>query len=186
MSTITTLGLVELNSVAKGILTCDTMVKKADVELIEAYPVCPGKYVIIISGDVAAVENAVHAGIAAAESNFIDQMVLPRVHDQIIPGLLGTSQILDIQAIGILETFSVASTLIAADTSLKASHVHILEIRLAKGLGGKSFFTITGTVANVTAAIEAGSHIIAKDGILVNKEIIPDPHPSLKQQLLEW
>lgn len=185
-SNIITLGLLELNSIAKGIETCDIMVKTSDVDLIDSYPVCPGKYIILISGDVAAVETSVERGIATAGANFVDKLVLPHIHPQVIPGILGTAEVEKIDAIGIIETFSVASTIIAADASLKAAKVNIIEIRLAKGLGGKSFYTLTGTVAEVKAAIEAGSLIIEKEGVLVNKVVIAEPHILLKKQLLEW
>ncbi len=186
MKKLVSIGLLELNSVAKGIEACDTVLKRSDINLINAYPVCPGKYIILIYGDVAAVESAIDAGTATAGANFVDRVVLPRVHEQILPAILGTNKIENINAVGILETFSVASTIIAADTSVKASKVEMIEIRLAKGLGGKSFYTLTGTVANVRSAIEAGANIIAKEGILVNKVIIADPHKDLKKELLKW
>ena len=186
MAKVITLGVVEVNSIAKGIEACDAMVKISDVELIDSYPICPGKYIIIVSGDVAAVESSVAAGINVAGANFVDKLVLPRIHPDIIPGILGTTEIKKVEAVGVLETFSVASTIIAADASLKAAKVRMIEIRLAKGLGGKSFYTLTGDVADVRAAIEAGELIIKKEGVLVNSVVIPDPHPYLKEQLLEW
>jgi microcompartment protein CcmL/EutN len=186
MGKILTIGLVELNSIAKGIETCDIMVKAADVDLIDSYPICPGKYIILISGDVAAVESSVERGIECAGANFVDKLVIPHIHPQVIPGILGTVEVNEINAVGVLETFSVASTIVAADASLKAAKVNIIEIRLAKGLGGKSFYTLTGDVASVRSAIEAGSLIIEKEGVLVNKVIIPEPHNYLKKQLIEW
>jgi microcompartment protein CcmL/EutN len=183
---IITLGIVELNSVAKGIMVCDNMLKTANIELIESLPVCPGKYIIIVNGEVADVESAVNIGIQTAEINYVDSLTIPKIHPQIIPGLLGTVKHANIDAVGVLETFSVASTIKAADISLKASKVDIIEIRIAKGLGGKSFYTITGSVSNVTSAIEAGAFQVKEDGVLVNKVIIPRPHNNLKQKLIEW
>ncbi|MBN1899600.1 MAG: BMC domain-containing protein [Spirochaetes bacterium] len=181
-----TIGLVELNSIARGIETCDIMAKASDVELIDSYPVCPGKYIIMVSGNVAAVQSSVERGIETASANFVDKLILPHVHPQVIPGLMGTAQTDHIQAVGILETFSVASAIIAADASLKAARVDIIEIRIAKGLGGKSFYTLTGNVAEVQAAIDSAALIVEKEGVLVYKTVIPNPHESLKQQLLEW
>ncbi len=186
MGKILTIGMVELNSIARGIESCDLMVKASDVTLIDSYPVCPGKYIILVSGDVAAVESSVSAGIDSAGASFVDKLVIPHVHSQVIPGILGTTDVKEIKAVGIIETFSVASGIIAADASLKAAKVDIIEIRLAKGLGGKSFYTLTGDVAEVRAAIDAGAFVIEKEGVLVNKVVIPNPHPALKQQLMEW
>jgi len=186
MEKILTIGMVELNSIARGIETCDIMVKASDVELIDSYPVCPGKYIILVSGDVAAVESSVERGISTAGANFVDKLVIPHIHPQVIPGILGTAEVEKIDAVGIIETFSVSSAIIAADASLKAAKVNIIEIRLAKGLGGKSFYTLTGDVAEVRAAVDSGALIIEKEGVLVNKVVIADPHPYLKQQLVEW
>lgn len=186
MKKILTIGMVELNSIARGIETCDVMVKAADVQLLDSYPVCPGKYIILVSGDVAAVESAVERGISCAGANFVDKLVIPHIHPQVIPGILGTVEIEKIDAVGVVETFSVASAIIAADTSLKAAKVNIIEIRLAKGLGGKSFYTLTGDVAEVRAAVDSGTFIIEKEGVLVNKVVIAAPHQYLKQQLVEW
>lgn len=186
MPQIIALGLVELNSIAKGILASDAMLKRSDVQIIESYPVCPGKYIILVSGDVAAVDASVKAGTETAGIHFVDQIIIPHVHPQVLPGLLGTSRIRALSAVGVLETFSVASAILAADTSLKAARVDMIEIRIAKGLGGKSFYTLTGSVADVRTAIEAGALTAEKEGVLVGKEIIPEPHPDLKQQLLEW
>lgn len=186
MPDIITLGIVELNSIAKGIQACDAMIKRSDVKLISAYPVCPGKYIIIINGDVAAVESSVQAGIDTAGTHFVDKMIIPRIHPQIIPGILGTSSDVNIEAVGVLETCSVASTILAADSSLKASQVNVIEIRIAKGLGGKAFYTLTGSISAVTSAIEAGILKVKNDGVIINKSIIPDPGEALKQQLKEW
>ncbi len=186
MEKVVSIGILELNSVAKGIEACDVVLKRSDIKLIDAYPVCPGKYLILIYGDVAAVESAIDSGTAAAGANFVDKFVIPRVHEQILPGILGTNKINEINAVGVLETFSVASSVIAADASVKAADVDIIEIRLAKGLGGKSFYTLTGNVSNVKAAIDAGAMTVENEGILVNKIVLAEPHPDLKKQLLKW
>ena len=61
-----TLGFLELNSISKGILAADEMIKAADIALIAARPSCPGKYQILITGEVSSVEAALDAGQAAS------------------------------------------------------------------------------------------------------------------------
>ncbi|MEG2315070.1 MAG: BMC domain-containing protein, partial [Clostridia bacterium] len=38
------LGLLETNSIARGVEAGDAMLKAAEVKLVKAGPVCPGKY----------------------------------------------------------------------------------------------------------------------------------------------
>ena len=181
---LTTIGLLELNSIASGIVVADAMLKKAPVQLIEACPVCPGKYLVLIAGEVAPVEDSVSAGLQTGGEKVVDSLILPQVHEQVIPAIHCLTQIETLEALGILETFSVASCIVAADAAAKAAAVELIEIRLAKGLGGKAFFTLSGDVADVEAAIEAGCHCAAREGMLLNKIIIPAPHPDLADKLL--
>ena len=60
------LGLLELNSIARGVEAGDAMLKAAEVTLLKAGSVCPGKYTVVISGEVAAVKAAMDAGRATA------------------------------------------------------------------------------------------------------------------------
>ena len=57
------IGMVELNSIARGIETCDYMVKAATVELLRSSTVCPGKYLILISGETGDVKDSMTEGI---------------------------------------------------------------------------------------------------------------------------
>jgi microcompartment protein CcmL/EutN len=52
------IALIETNSIAAGILAGDAMVKKAVVQLLEARSICPGKYMVLIGGDVGPVRES--------------------------------------------------------------------------------------------------------------------------------
>lgn len=173
------IGLVELNSIAKGIQVADIMLKTAEVDLLISTPVCPGKYIVLIHGDVAEVESSVKAGINIARENIVDDLILPRVHPQVFPAITSTNPLVDLKALGILESFSIAAMIVAADTALKTACVDAIELRLGTGIGGKSYFTMTGDVAAVEAAIEAGAKGIIEKGLLVQKVLIPAPSPKL-------
>ncbi len=178
------IGLVELNSIARGIAAADAMLKAAHVELVTCRPVCPGKYVVLVSGDVATVETAVRAGVSAGDVAVVDHFVLPNVHPSVFPAIIATTSVATVQALGIIETFSLASLVVAADTAVKAGPVELLEIRLGVGIGGKSFATLTGDVAAVKAAVEAGAASATAKGLLVERVVIPSPHASLTPGLL--
>jgi microcompartment protein CcmL/EutN len=173
------IGLVETISIAMGIRATDAMAKKADVEILESTPVCPGKYVILIAGDVSSVESALDSGRRAGEDTVVDTLFIPHVHPQIFPAILGATEVRALSALGVLETFTVASTILAADAAAKAAPVSLIELRLAKGLGGKAFFTMTGEIYEVEAAMAAGLEIARRGGNLVRSVVIPRPHEDL-------
>jgi len=184
VSEATALGLVEFNSVAIGIMAADEMLKVAPVELVEATPVCSGKYVVIVKGDVASVDASVAKGESVGAESVVDTLFLPNPHPGIFPALTGTSDVKHIDSLGVIETFSVASTVVSADLAGKAARVQIIEIRLAKGLGGKAFVTMTGAVSEVEASVDAGSAYAGKKGLLVRSVVIPRPDESLFQKIL--
>lgn len=178
-----TIGFLELNSIAKGIEAADAMLKAAAVRLIAARPSCPGKYHVLVTGEVAAVQSSVEAGVAVAAGNVVDQVVIPRVHPQVIEAI-GMSTVPDhANAVGILEYFSVTASIHGADAAVKAADVTLLEVRLGSGIGGKSFVVMTGDVSAVEAGVEAGAALEVDSGMLVSRVVIPSPHPELFESL---
>lgn len=178
---ITAIGLVEFQSIAKGIEGADAMVKAGRVELVLARPICPGKYIALVEGDVAAVRAAVDAGIACGEEMIVDTFVIPNIHSLVLKGLYGQVEFEKVDALGIIETFSVASLIEAADAAVKTADVRPLEIRLAVGVGGKSYVVITGDVAAVESAVRAGADVAAQRGLLVKEVVIPGPASEIKK-----
>lgn len=180
------LGMIEYKSVAKGIYSCDAMVKKAPVRIIQTHPVCPGKYFTIICGEVADVEEAMKAGIESGKDMVIADLFLPYVHRDIIPAIAGTTKIENFAAIGIIESFSVADCVKAADIAAKATPVQLVEIRLANGLGGKGYFVMTGQLPDVENSLEEAAQFVKKQGMLAAREIIPAPHKDLIDKGVYW
>lgn len=178
------IGMIELNSIARGIYAADLMIKTAAVEAICTTAVCPGKYIVLIQGNVSAVESSVNAGVEAAGEYLIDSFVIPNVHPGIFPAISSTTIPEEWAALGIIESFSLASMIISADVALKAANIQGMELRLGSGLGGKAFFTFTGDVAAVDAAAEAGKNCIQKKGLLVDLEVIPSPAEKLWDALM--
>lgn len=178
------IGLIELSSVAAGYLVTDTMLKAAEVELLVARTICAGKYMALVRGEVAAVEASVRAAVAAAEGAVIDSFVIPNVDEQVFPAIAGTTQVEKLEALGVIESFSVASLIEAADAAVKAANVKLIEVRLAMALGGKAFLTMTGDVAAVEAAVSAGVAVIAQKGLLANSVVIASPRPELLTEMI--
>jgi microcompartment protein CcmL/EutN len=178
------LGLIELTSIAAGMQAADIMLKTSEVELIISRTICSGKYMVLIGGDVAEVQSAVDNAASQLDFAVIDTFVIPNVHKDVFPALSGHSSVDKLEALGIIESFSVASLIEGADAAVKAATVQLIEIRLAMALGGKAFCTLTGEVAAVTSAVEAGASIIAEKGLLVNKVVIPQPRKELLNEMI--
>jgi len=178
------IALVEFRSIPRGIASADAMVKKAPSILLEAKTVCPGKYIVLIAGEVAEVEESLKAGLEIGGHHVVDELFLANVDLQIIPAIQACTEIEVIDALAIIETFSVASSIKAADVAVKAANVKLIELRLANGLGGKSFFTMTGELTEVQAAVEASLNHLKDTASLVDYSVIPNPHKDLYKKLL--
>lgn len=178
------IGLLELVSIAKGVEATDLMLKASDVDLLMSRSICSGKYLVLVRGDVAACEASVSAGEAVGREMVADSVVIPNLHEQIFPAMSQSSLVEAVEALGVLEAFDVAALIEGADAAVKAAEVRLLEIRLAMALGGKAFCILTGRVAAVRAAVEAGSLVIGEKGLLTSWAVIPAPKDELVRELL--
>jgi len=181
---LNSLGLVEMSSIAAGMEAADIMLKTSEVELIISRSICSGKYMVLIGGDVAAVQTAVDNAAQTIDYALVDTFVIPNVHKDIFPALSGHTEVKELKSLGILESFSVASLIEGADAAVKSASVQLLEIRLAMALGGKAFCTITGDVAAVQSAVDSGAKLISEKGLLVNKVVIAQPRKELLSELI--
>ena len=178
------IGMIELGSIAAGYQVSDAMLKAADVELLLARSICSGKYMVMVRGDVGGIQSSVDAGVRAGGFSVIDTFTIPNVHESIFPAIAGTTKVEQLEALGVLESFSVASLIEGADAAVKSANVRLIEVRLAMALGGKAFATLTGNVAAVQSAVDAGAQVIGRKGLLVNKVVIPSPRRELLSEMI--
>lgn len=178
------IGLVEFTCIAKGIEAADAMAKTADITILVAKTLCPGKFMVLISGDVSSVQQSVTVGAETGGETVVDQFVIPNVHQSILPAIGGGCEIAEVKAVGVIETYSVAASIEAADAAVKAADVVPLRLHMAFGIGGKSYSVLTGEVAAVKAAVAAGSSVAADRGLLVSNIVIPRPHKQVIDSLL--
>lgn len=176
--------MLEFTSIGRGIEAADAMVKASEIDLLEAKTVCPGKYIVIISGDVGSVDASIEAGKNIGKETLIKELKLANVHPELIKGILGTTEIPPKGAVGVLEFFSVASAVVAADVALKAGMIHLIEIRLGMGIGGKSFITLTGDVGSIRQSVDAAALSAKEDGLLLEKVVIPSLDEQVFKKLL--
>ena len=178
------IGLVELKNVSKGIVVTDEMLKSAGVHLISSGAVCPGKFVTIVGGELSAIRAAIQRAELISDDALIDKFIIGNLGDSVYEAVCGTVQVANKRALGVVETFTAASAIQAADAAVKAGDIELIEVRIARGMGGKCFVTMTGDVADVKAAVEAGARIPLEQGFLINTEVIANPHPDLWDAVL--
>ncbi len=185
MNRKTALALVEFNSIAHGIAFADQMTKGGDIKLLDNYPTCPGKHVAIISGDTQAVKEALMKGLESGNDFVLEHTVIPNIDPQVLNGAMGipAASAKDIDALGIVESYSIIKTVEAADQAVKESKVLLVEMRLGKALGGKGYFIITGEIGAVTSATRKAAEFLAAETNLVAYRIIPAPSDEVKKSL---
>ena len=174
------IGILEFNSIAAGIIAMDSMVKSAPIVIVKADVFNPGKFVIIVTGDVASVEASLVSGKENRLNWLIDELFIPNLNSQIIPALGSSMPVKAWDAFGILEAYSITSGIEAADKAAKEADVEIPEIGISTELSGKSYVKIMGTIEAVEAAVAAGSNVLKRKGLLCNRIIIPRPHPDIR------
>jgi microcompartment protein CcmL/EutN len=173
------LALLEFSSIAMGIQAADAMVKRAPIEVIKAGTVQPGKYLVLIGGMVADVEESLQAGRELGGEAAVDFVYLPQVHPEVVQAIGGGRVPDTTDALGVVETTTVAAAIHAADAGIKGAEVRLLEVRLADGLGGKGIVLFSGLVADVEAAVEIGVGVLESPTLLVRQVVIPQLHPDM-------
>ena len=177
------IGMLEYATVSAGIKAADVVLKTAKVDMIEAETVCPGKYIMLFTGEISAVKASIDAATIMFEG-LIDSFLLGNPHEMILPAIYGTVEVKEKRALGVLETFSAASIIVAADEAAKMSEVQLIELRIARGMCGKSYMTLTGEVAAVEAAIEKAKKAVGENGMLLDSAVIPSPDAKLWETIM--
>ncbi|KIS24018.1 MAG: BMC domain-containing protein [Clostridium botulinum] len=81
------LGLIETKGLLAAVEAADTMVKSADVSIMEKTYVGGGLVTISVTGDVGAVKASIEAGVAAVkkldEGFLVSEHVIPRPHEEL-------------------------------------------------------------------------------------------------------
>lgn len=177
------IGMIETNSIARGIVVHDVMLKKAHVHILQSNTICPGKYIVLIAGAEGDVDEAMRDGLHYGGAAVVDSLHIPNVRKDIFPAMIGAVQDIEVDSVLVVETFSVASAITLADMALKRNSLRLLDLRLAQGLGGKAYFIMTGPLHEV----EEGArhlHEDAEPGMLVNIEVIAAPHEGLSDAIV--
>ena len=181
MSSGKAVAAIELSSLGVGYLVQDSVLKAAQVDVLIARTICSGKYLFVFGGGVSDVEAGMETAIQTGGDAVVDSLVVANAFEGIFPAL-GQSVVLapnEIGALGIVETFSAVSAVVAADHAGKAARVTLFRLHLAMAMGGKGLLMLTGSVADVTAAVQAATNAVRQRGLLVSEIVIPRPNREL-------
>jgi microcompartment protein CcmL/EutN len=176
------LALIDFSSIAVGIEAADAMIKRAQLDVIRTGTVQPGRYLVLVGGTVAEVQESLTTGRSVGGESVLDHVFLPHVHADVVTAIGGARTEAPRDAVGVIETSTVAAAIRAADAGIKGAEVRLLEIRMADGLGGKGIVLYSGVVADVEAAVEIGCGVI-RPGLLVRQVVISQLHPQIWENL---
>ncbi len=176
------LALVEFKSIARGIYTTDAMLKAANVSLVLATTLCPGKYLSIVEGDVAATSKAVSTAFEIGSTHVYSAQQVTAINKEVIDAISGIVKQTITDAIAVIESQNMANIISAADISLDSAQVEIVELRLGKGCGANSFYIITGELSAVQEAVRPAILFLKSQGSLIAYRIINSPDRSI----LRW
>ena len=183
------LGLLELSSIARGVVVADAALKRAPAILVSSRTLSGGKHLVVLEGDVASVEEAMAAGALAAGQKLVDRVELAQADDAVWPMLAAGGVVhggdwaddADAEAAVIVEVTTVCAAIAAADAAAKAADIVIRDVKLAVDIAGKAVFTFTGSLDAAIASADAAQ--AAADQRLVDLELIAQPAPELRGRL---
>jgi microcompartment protein CcmL/EutN len=176
------IALLEFESIAAGVVAGDAMAKSSPVAALFAGTVHPGRYLVLVGGDTAAVEIALESG---GTDTVVDSLFLPDVHPAVIAAITTTELAapIDGDAVGVIESSTVATAIVAADAGVKAADVTLPALRIADDLGGKAYCLFVGKVADVEAAVESAVAATRHRERLVGTTVIPQLHDDMRANL---
>ena len=178
------IAVIEFTTISTGIKAADIMAKTASIEIIESMAVCPGKYMTVIAGLLSSITASIQAAINTCGDKHISSYILGNPDESLIPAIYGSTKVECINALGVFETFDAATAIMAADMAAKTAIINLIEIRLAKGMCGKSFVTLTGELSAVEAAINRAAVAAGDAGMLLDTCIIPNPDKQLERFII--
>ena len=116
--------------------------KKSLATIKIAKAVTPGKFLIIFTANIAEGEESFNIALEQAESKLIDSLFIPQAHFALIPAMSGIFQSNNGESIGIIETKNISNCINATDIALKFADVSLINMQLAKGIGGKGYILL--------------------------------------------
>jgi len=178
------IAIIELSDIASGMFVTDKMVKRSPISLLKSGIISQGRYLVMIGGSTAAVDEAYDEGSFWGKDSIIDRVTLPDIHPQLHDAVLGERNTGNAGAMAIIETSTVSCNVRAAELALKATPINLVEISIAASpLAGKGVSVFRGELHDIEAAVDIAVSFLRQAGMVFSYRIIPAPHDGFVQQV---
>jgi microcompartment protein CcmL/EutN len=184
MKKVPALAVIEFREIPAGIHATDAMLKKAPIAFVKSGTITRGRFLTVIGGTTAAVEESLAEGLFCGGGAVLDHLLLADVHPHVYDAILGERRPASGGSLAVIETETVASNVRAAEMALKGTGVELVEIRLAdSGLSGKGISIYVGDLHDIEAAVAIVLGYLHQAGVDVRHQIISAPHDALVRQI---
>jgi microcompartment protein CcmL/EutN len=175
---------LEFADIAVGMTTTDAMLKKAPIAFVRCGTITGGRYLTIIGGTTASVQEALAEGLRIGGGHVLDSTLLSDVHARLYAAVQGARRAAAAGALAIIETGTVSAIIRGTEAALKGTPVELLEIRLGdSGLAGKGLALYQGDLHDVEAAVQLAVAQVTPGTTPVSVQIIAAPHEGLISQI---
>lgn len=184
MKRYSALAAVDFGEISAGIDSTDGMLKRAPIGFVKSGTISHGRYLTLIGGNTAAVEEALSEGLLRGGASVLDHVLLSDVHPRLYDAILGQRKVGGAGSLAVIETGTVSSSIRAAERALKGTSVTLVEIRLADaGLSGKGLSIYEGELHDIEAAVQIATAAAAESGQPVWFKVVSAPHEALTRQM---
>ena len=178
------IAVIEFSDIPTGMSSTDAMLKKAPIAFVKCGTVSHGRYLTLIGGSTASVDESLREGMVHGGPSVLDHLLLADVHPRVYEAILGWRKPGNAGALAIIETDTVAANVRAAEAALKGTPIDLIEIRLADtGLSGRGLSVYQGSLPDIEAAIEIATRYVDQSGGQLRHRIISRPHEALVKQI---
>jgi len=169
------LAIVEFKSTARGLFVTDAMLKAADVKLVLASSLCPGKYLTIVEGETSAVESSLRIADEIGGMHVYSSEVLNAINSKVIDAISGKLGEHSMEALAVIESMQMACLISSADDVSDAVPVEFVDFRLARGCGVNSFYIFSGRYSSVEEGARRASQFLKEKGALLACRVLSGP-----------
>jgi microcompartment protein CcmL/EutN len=178
------IATLEFSDIAIGMQTTDALIKKAPLSLLKCGVISQGRYLTLIAGSPASVDESYREGLFRADAYLVDHMMLSDVDEALHDAIFGQRVPCRDGALGIIETLTCSCNLRATERMLKGTGVTLVEVRIADSLlHGKAVSIINGALHDVEAGVELAVDFLQQAEHPVVNRIITAPHEGLAAQI---
>jgi len=179
------IGMVETKGLVPVIEAADAMVKAANVQIIQYAKAGSGLATVVVTGDVGAVRAAVDAGANAARR--VGSVISVHIIPSLDAGVAEAFRYGDAKdgatapsrgALGMIETKGYVAAVEAADAMAKSANVEVQGLEMVGG--GLVTVIVTGDVAAVNAATDAGAAAAGRVGEVTSVDVIARPQVDVR------